>query len=170
MSRFLDELLEMSRIGRVANPAKNIPLAEMVDEALGLVQGPIQKHNVSVSVEQPLPTVFADRLRIIQVFQNLIDNAVKFCAGKQDSEIHIGAEVKENEVICYVRDNGTGIEAKYHDRIFGLFNKLDPHSESTGVGLALVKRIIEVHNGRVWLESEGNDKGTTFYFSLPVTR
>lgn len=158
----------MSRIGRTVNPAESIELDELVQEVLSLVQGPIQEYNVHVSVDENLPVIYADRLRMMQVFQNLIDNAVKYCADLPQPQVHISAEIQDEEVVCFVRDNGVGVEPQYHERIFGLFNKLDTHSTSTGVGLALVKRIIEVHNGRVWVASEGNNSGATFYFALPA--
>ena len=87
-----------------------------------------------------------------------------------DPRIEIGLYGEENaKPIFFLRDNGIGIASEYHERIFGLFNKLDPRSDGTGVGLALVKRIIEVHGGRIWVESEPT-KGSTFYFSLPANR
>jgi signal transduction histidine kinase len=98
---------------------------------------------------------------MVEVLQNLIVNATKFMGDQPQPLIEIGIRDK----IFYVRDNGIGIAAEYHERIFGLFNKLDQFSDGTGIGLALVKRIIEVHGGRIWIESE-TGKGATFFFTL----
>jgi signal transduction histidine kinase len=99
--------------------------------------------------------------------QNLIDNAIKFMGDQPNPHITIGTTKDENNnSIFFVRDNGVGIDKQYHERIFTLFNKLDVGAEGTGIGLTLIKRIIEIHNGRIWLESEPG-KGTTFYFTLP---
>jgi signal transduction histidine kinase len=100
--------------------------------------------------------------------QNLIDNAAKFMGDQPEPTIEIGAREEDNEWIFFVRDNGIGIETKHQQKIFGLFDKLDPRTEGTGVGLALVKRIVEVHGGRVWVESEGKGKGSMFCFTLPI--
>ena len=100
------------------------------------------------------------------MIQNLIDNAAKFMGDQTHPRIEIGFDGYEDEKpILYVADNGIGIDVVHHDRIFGLFNKLDANSEGTGIGLALVKRIIEVHGGRIWVESEAG-KGATFFFTL----
>ena len=99
--------------------------------------------------------------------QNLLENSIKFMGSQVDPEVQIGSiKDDQGEPVFFVRDNGIGIEAQYQDRIFGLFNKLDSNTEGTGIGLTLVKRIIEVHNGMIWLESAPG-KGTTFYFTLP---
>ena len=93
--------------------------------------------------------------RLLEVIQNLLDNAVKFMGEQSQPVIEIGTQGEENGMpVFYVRDNGIGIAPKYHERIFGLFNKLNPGAEGTGVGLAIVKRIVEVHGGRIWVESE----------------
>ena len=110
----------------------------------------------------------ADRVRMLQVFQNLIQNAVKFMGDQADPRVEIGARQRSSEYLIWVRDNGIGIDPAYWDRIFMLFDQLDPGEGGTGIGLALVKRIVEVHGGQVWLESEGQGKGATFYFSLPM--
>jgi signal transduction histidine kinase len=102
----------------------------------------------------------------VEVVQNLVDNA-KFMGDQPHPRVEIGARQDPGEVVFYVHDNGIGIEPRYHDKIFGLFEKLDPQSEGTGVGLALVKRIVQVHSGRIWIESEGKDQGSTFCFTLP---
>jgi signal transduction histidine kinase len=101
----------------------------------------------------------------VEVVQNLLDNASKFMGTHPEPEIKIGARLENGEHIFFVSDNGIGIEPIYHERIFGLFNKLDAKSEGTGIGLAIVKRIIEIHNGKIWVESEPG-KGTTFCFAL----
>jgi signal transduction histidine kinase len=121
-----------------------------------------------VDIASDLPTVYCDRVRITQVLQNLIDNAVKFMGKGLQPQIWIGQQTIENQLVFFVRDNGMGILPEYQNRIFGLFDKLDATAEGTGVGLALVQRIIETHGGKIWVESEGADKGATFYFTLPM--
>ena len=124
--------------------------------------------HIQVDVEKDLPIVMGDRPRLVEVMQNLIDNAAKFMGDQPAPLIEIGAQKYGNEHAFFVRDNGIGISASYHERIFGLFDKLDPRSEGTGVGLALAKRIVEVHGGRIWVESEGKGKGSMFCFTLPI--
>jgi signal transduction histidine kinase len=99
--------------------------------------------------------------------QNLIENAAKFMGDQKEPLIEIGALEKGGETFCYVQDNGIGIDPRYHEKIFDLFDKLDQNMPGTGVGLAIVKRIIEIHKGRIWVESEGRGQGSTFYFSIP---
>jgi signal transduction histidine kinase len=98
--------------------------------------------------------------------QNLVDNAVKFIGDQPEPLVEIGVRVEEKEPVFFVRDNGVGIDPRYHQKIFGLFERLSADTEGTGIGLALVKRIIEVHGGRIWVESEAG-QGTAFCFSLP---
>ena len=114
-----------------------------------------------------LPTIYADRMRVLQIFGNLISNAIKFSRHKSDARIEVGVREDKEETIIYVQDNGTGILPKYHENVFGLFNQLDQSIEGTGIGLAIVKRIIEASNGRIWVESEGKDMGCTFCFTFP---
>jgi signal transduction histidine kinase len=104
----------------------------------------------------------------MEVWQNLIDNAAKFMGEQPAPQILIGqaGDTADGSPVFYVRDNGVGIDPKFFDRIFGLFDKLDPHSEGTGIGLAIVKRIVEFHGGSIWVESEPG-RGTTFFFTLP---
>lgn len=168
MKRLLDELLELSRIGRLMNPPSDFPFAEIVREAISLVRGRLQAGNIEVGVQENLPVVSGDRRRLIEVLQNLIDNAAKFMGDQPEPKIEIGVRNQENAQVFFVKDNGIGIESKYREKIFGLFDKLDPRSDGTGIGLALVRRIVEVHGGRIWVESEGPNKGSTFYFTLPV--
>ncbi len=168
MQRLLDELLELSRIGRLVNPNQEIPLNGLIQETLDILMGRIAEGKVEVSIAPQLPVVFGDHPRLIEVFQNLIDNAVKFMGKQPSPRIEIFAEQWEEKVACFVRDNGSGIAKGYQTKIFGLFERLDQNTEGTGIGLALVKRIVEFHGGRIWVESGGPGKGSTFIFTLPA--
>jgi signal transduction histidine kinase len=169
MHNTLSELLELSRIGRIINPPEEVELHEVVREALDAVEGRIRSRNVKIEVAHPLPAVYGDRPRLREVFENLIDNAAKYTSNQLAPFIEIGSR-GGNEPVFYIKDNGLGIEPQYHSRIFRLFEKLDSATEGTGVGLTLVKRIIETHGGKIWVESEGLGKGTTFCFTIPDAR
>lgn len=169
MHLLLKELLELSRIGRIINPPENVPFEDLVRDALEIVHGRLEMHGVTVLTQPNLPAIHGDRQRLIEVLQNLIENSAKYMGSQTTPKIEIGQQGEDAEhgrLIFYVKDNGMGIPPEHHERIFGLFDKLDPKSEGTGVGLALVKRIIEVHGGRIWVESEAG-QGSTFYFTLP---
>ena len=166
MDRLLTDVLELSRIGRVVNPSETLRIEEIIAEAVEAIRGRLDARGVSVQIQTNLPLVHGDKARLTEVLQNLIDNSAKFMGDQSNPEIIIGfIEENNNKPIFFVKDNGMGIASEFHERIFGLFNRLDPQIEGTGVGLALVKRIIEIHGGRIWVESEvGN--GSTFYFTL----
>ncbi len=170
MGRLLDELLELSRVGRKMNPPVEVPLQAIVKEALDLVAGRIAERGVQVEVTEEPVVLYGDRPRLVEVFQNLVDNAVKFMGDQPAPRVEIGVEQAGEEMVLFVRDNGIGIDPRYQPKLFGLFEKLDPGTEGTGIGLALVKRIVEVHGGRIWVESEGLGKGTTFRFTLAKTQ
>ncbi len=143
MQLLLDELLRLSRIGR------------------------LDAGHVEVEIAGDLPPVRADRLRLVELLQNLIDNETRFMGDQPQPGIHVGWRSESEEPVFFVRDNGVGIDPAHHDRAFGLFDKLDPRTEGTGAELALARRIVEVHGGRVWIESEGLGYGTTVCFTLP---
>jgi signal transduction histidine kinase len=167
MQDLLKDLLELSRVGRVMNESETVTFASLVDDALELTHGRLQEHKVGIKIATELPVVYGDRRRLLELVQNLIDNAAKYMGNQPNPLIEIGVMGHEDDMpVIFVRDNGIGIPSEFHERIFGLFNKLNPGTEGTGVGLALVKRIVEVHGGRVWIESEAG-KGSTFYFTLP---
>jgi len=165
MGKFVDELLDLSRVGRIINPPTDVPFDEIVQDALKATEGPIRSHQVDVEVDAIFPFVNVDRMRVVQVMQNLITNAVKFMGDQPTPRINIGFEEVDGEHIFTVRENWIGIAPEHHEQIFELFNKLDPEMEGTGIGLGLVKRIIEVHHGRIWVVSEPG-KGSTFKFTL----
>jgi PAS domain S-box-containing protein len=168
MQLLLNDLLELSRVGRLMNQPQRIPFGELAQEAVELVGGRIRKGGIAVHIQQKMLSVYGDRQRLLEVLQNLIDNAAKFMAGQPNPRIEINQEGKENgKPIFLVRDNGIGIAPEHHERVFGLFNKLDPNTNGTGIGLAIVKRIVELHGGRIWVQSELG-KGSTFYFTLPT--
>jgi K+-sensing histidine kinase KdpD len=173
MQRLLTELLELSRVGRMLNTPETINFSDLVHEAMDNVHGQLEIGRVTVKIQPDLPAVFGDRQRLVEVMQNLIDNAAKFMGDQPDPRIEIGQygeDVEHGKPIFYVKDNGIGIDSAHLERIFGLFNKLDPRAEGTGIGLAIVKRIVEVHGGRIWVESEAG-KGSTFLFTLaPIDR
>ncbi|MBK8783220.1 MAG: PAS domain S-box protein [Anaerolineales bacterium] len=167
MQTLLNELLELSRVGRLTNPYQLVPFEELVREALEIVHGRLHEKNIEVHVDENLPIIFGDRQRLIEVLQNLLDNAAKFMGQIPNPRIEIGVSGQEDgKPIFVIKDNGIGIDPVHHDRVFGLFNKLDARSEGTGIGLTLVKRIVEVHGGRIWVQSEAG-KGAAFYFTLP---
>jgi PAS domain S-box-containing protein len=170
MGRLLNELLELSRVGRIMADPESIPFQDLAAQAMESVQGRLDDRGVKVEIQPDLKTVRGDRARLTQVVQNLLDNAAKFMGSQADPHVEIGRMPGGDGLATFfVRDNGMGIAPKHHERVFGLFDKLDTTSDGTGVGLALVKRIIEVHGGRVWVESE-EGKGATFFFTLPAGR
>jgi PAS domain S-box-containing protein len=168
MQRLLNELLELSRVGRLKNESTHFSFAELAGEASELVQGRIMERGIAVHIDPDLPEVYGDRQRLMEVLQNLLDNAAKFMGDQKEPYIGIGRDGDEDgKPVFHVRDNGMGIPSEHFERVFGLFNKLDPKTDGTGIGLALVKRIIEVNGGRIWVQSEPG-KGSTFFFTLPM--
>jgi len=167
MQDLLHDLLELSRIGRMMNTPESIQFKDLLNDALDIIHGKLEEHPVTIRTQPDLPAVYGDRQRLTEVLQNLLDNAIKYMGDQPDPRIEIGQQGEEDgKPVFFVKDNGIGVAPEYHERIFGLFNKLDPQSDGTGVGLALIKRIVEVHGGRIWVESELG-QGSTFYFSLP---
>jgi signal transduction histidine kinase len=170
MGQLLDDLLELSRTGRVVRPMVDVPLSDVVREARTLAAGRLLARGVSVVVEEPLPLVRGDRSQLVALLQNLLDNAARFMGEEPNPGVWISSRTEgagDGEAIVAVRDNGMGIDPVHHERVFDLFHRLDPSSGGTGLGLALARRIVQAHGGRIWIESEGGGRGSTFCFALP---
>ncbi len=172
MQRLLDELLQLSRVGRIVKELEPVSFDVIAREAAALVAGRAAARGAVVEIFPGLPVVLGDRTRLVEALQNLLDNAIKFTGPGRPPRIEIaaGSSLAADETILFVRDNGMGIEPELCSRVFGLFEKLDAKSEGTGIGLAIVKRIIEVHGGRIWMESAGLGRGTTVAFSLKLAK
>jgi PAS domain S-box-containing protein len=169
MQNMLTALLELSRVGRLTNPPEKVPLKEIVREATTLIKGRLNERRVKVVIKPNLPDVYGNRQRLVQVFQNLIENSAKYIGDQKKPQIEIGVKKNDDGLpFFYVRDNGIGIAPENQERIFEMFRKLDGRMDGTGVGLSLVKRIIEQHGGRIWVES-ALGTGSTFNFTLPST-
>ncbi len=167
MGLLLDELLELSRIGRVMQDSVVTPHDQLVQMALQMVAGRMEGMAVEFDLQPQTLALYGDRTRLVEIWQNLIENAVKYRGAADPLQIGIGLEQTGGETIFFVRDNGIGIDPRHRHKIFNLFDKLDPKSEGTGIGLALVKRIVELYQGRIWVESEGVGRGSCFRFTLP---
>ena len=170
MALMLGELLELARIGHNVNRPEAMPLNEVVQEALGLVNGQIDGRGVDVVITQEPVWLYGDRPRLVEVFQNLLDNAVKFLGDQPSPRVEIGVEHVGDGLEIFVRDNGKGIDPRHQHKLFGLFEKLDAGGQGSGLGLAIVRRVIELHGGKIRVESEGLGQGTTFRFTLANTR
>ena len=170
MGIMLKELLTFARIGHNGNATVSVPLQEVVKEAMGLVAGQLAERGVQVEVTPAPVFLFGDRARLVEVFQNLLDNAVKFSVDQPHPRIEIGVEHSEGELVIFVRDNGKGIEPRHIENLFGLFEKLDPSTPGAGMGLAFVRRIVEMHGGKIQAQSGGPGQGVTFRFTLAKTK
>jgi signal transduction histidine kinase len=168
LASLLSDLLKLSRAGQGAYQPVPVALSAVIDEATALLATSLAENRVRLEIAPGLPVVTADPARLREVYFNLIENAIKFRGTQEDLAITIGVERDAGDPVFFVRDNGSGIDRAYLSRIFNLFEKLDAETPGTGVGLAIVKRIIEVHGGKIWAESEGPGTGTTFWFTLPV--
>ncbi len=168
MQRLLEELLRLSRAGRKKIQPQPVSMAHLVQDVLEMLAGVLGERGVTVQVAPRLPTVAGERARLQEVFLNLVDNAVKYMGTQPHPHIDIGSELQGEQALFWVRDNGMGIDPRHHERIFELFEQLDRESQGTGIGLALVKRIVELHGGQIWVESAGQGMGATFKLTLPL--
>lgn len=170
MQRLINDLLAYSRFGRKGAPPENLAMGELVKTALANLQGAIADAKAKIEVAE-LPTVFGERMQLAQMFQNLIGNAIKFRRDDVAPEIRISVAPEGAMWHFVVADNGIGIEKEYVDRVFLIFQRLHERNKypGTGIGLAIVKKVIERHGGRIWIESTPN-LGSQFHFTLPAAR
>ncbi|MEM1394086.1 MAG: ATP-binding protein [Cyanobacteria bacterium P01_D01_bin.116] len=167
-SKMIDDLMEFSSTGRFEMLYTTIDMNRLVEEIKQQVISETQNRIIIWEIES-LPTINGDRTLIRIVWQNLIENAVKYTSYKDIAEINIGSSINSSEITFFIKDNGVGFDMRYVDRIFGIFQRLHTEQEfkGTGIGLANVQRIIHRHRGRIWTQSAVNE-GTIFYFALPV--
>jgi signal transduction histidine kinase len=167
MERLIDSLLEYSRVGRVNLAMAPADLNEMVADVIDSLQIVLRANNVEIRIPKPLPTIVCDKVRVAEIYRNLITNAMKY-NDKSRKWIEIGADTSGRAPVLYVRDNGIGIPVKHQKAIFRIFRRLHPRDKyggGSGAGLTIVRKIVERHSGRIWLDSTV-DQGTTFYFTL----
>ncbi|MCK5014692.1 MAG: HAMP domain-containing protein [Candidatus Omnitrophica bacterium] len=169
MSNLIKDLLALSRISRIKNPFEEVDINELVEAVRKRIEFDINKHKVDLKIQKDLPAIICDRIKLTEVFLNLINNAIKFSSKQETPPVVEVSYYDEDECHKFsVKDNGIGIDPKYHDQVFGIFKRL--HSadefEGSGAGLGIVKKVIDDHKGKVWIESEAG-KGTTFFFTIP---
>ncbi len=166
MQSMINDLLDYSRVGTTGKTFEKTHFARALSQAIINLHGAMEESGAVVT-KKNLPTIKADESQLIQLFQNLIDNAIKF-RGKEPSRVHVAAKKKGKEWLFSVQDNGIGIDPQYAERIFVIFQRLHNRKKysGTGIGLAICKRIAERHGGRIWVESKPG-KGSTFFFTIP---
>jgi len=169
MQALINDLLTYSRVDTRGESFGPIDSEAAFGQAIANLRVAIEEGE-AVITHDPLPPLIADNSQIVQLFQNLLGNAIKF-HGKEPPRVHVSARQENNKWVFSLRDNGIGIAPEYFDRVFVIFQRLHGREEylGTGTGLAICKRIVERHGGRIWVESEIN-KGSTFYFALPTGR
>ena len=167
----LQGVLELSRVGRNESNPVQLSLKQEVEQIKQSLAAEIEASGVRVEVEKQLPTITANRIRITQIFQNLLQNAIRYRDPKQSSPyVRVGVIVENGEQIFFVRDNGVGIDAISREKIFELFTRLKKIGEGAGIGLSIVKKIVEMYGGRIWVVSNEIDgDGAEFRFTLPKT-
>jgi len=167
----IDDLLALSRISRIKNPYETVPIRNLIDSAGESLKHEFKVHHVSLTIPDNMPVIVCDRVKMAQVFLNLINNAIKFSSknNKEHPKIEIGFTKRSDSVEFYVKDNGIGIDPQYHEQIFGVFRRLhtEREFEGTGVGLSIVKRVIDDHGGKIWIESQLG-QGACFHFTIPA--
>jgi signal transduction histidine kinase len=161
MDNLIKGILEYSSIDKQKTTLNNVNVNEIIEEIL---QNTLIPKHIKIKTFNNIPNIYGNNTKIKQIFQNLIQNAILY-NNKEDGIIEIGFEIKNNNNIYFVKDNGIGIEKEYHEKIFQTFTKLQNNTQSSGIGLSIVKKIIDSYKGKIWIESKKNF-GTTFYFTI----
>jgi PAS domain S-box-containing protein len=168
LEHLITTLLALSRSGRSVDMPVRVPFADLAREAAQMLDASLKERGVTLVIPESMPVVTGDRQRLVQVMTNLLDNAVRFMGDHKDPRVEISVRTDAGTQVFCVLDNGMGIKPDNLEKVFGLYERFNPEIPGTGIGLATVKRIIEAHGGKVWVESEGEGKGTTVCFTLPV--
>ncbi len=170
MSQLIDDLLTLSRISRIKNPFEDVDMYELVNSIIARIEFDIKQHKVELKIAEDLPVVWCDKIKMGEVFFNLINNAIKFSSKNKDRNpyVEVGCNERGAAYEFYVKDNGIGIDSKHHQEIFGIFKRLHRQEEyeGTGAGLSIVKKVIDDHQGSIWIDSQLG-KGAAFYFTIP---
>jgi PAS domain S-box-containing protein len=165
MEHRLDEILRLAKIGRIIEPTEKTDLKSVIEEIITMMAKRLEEAHIVVKVDEEFPTVLGDSLRLREVIENLLDNAIRYI-GDEPNQIVIGYRQNGSDTAFYVKDNGIGIDPRSFDDIFELFKRQDKMGNGSGVGLTIAKRIIEAHGGRIWVESDGEGTGSCFCFTL----
>jgi signal transduction histidine kinase len=168
LQSLVDDLLRIARLTQPQPAYERIPFEDLVQIAAENLTALFQLHQVQLEYASTLPVVFGDRVQLLEVVQNLLENAAKFSAGQPSPQIEVGCRRDGETWILYVKDNGIGLADADRTRVFDPLIRLQPAIEGHGLGLTLVKQIVELHGGRIWLESPGPGGGTTACFTLPM--
>lgn len=166
----IDDLLEISRIGRDEKDSEPVDVHAVVREIVEWMRESIRTSGAEVRIEADLPRVEARRSYVVRIFENLLENALKYACDGAESVIEIGSRRGQKEICYFVRDYGPGVPAPYREKVFALFQRLHPDRPGTGLGLASVAKMVQRLDGRVWIESTPNSSGATFCFSVPTDR
>lgn len=167
MDDFINDLLQLSRIGRKEPPKQEIDLKKVMEEVIDDLSTRIEEKEMQIELQEDFPSFYFERKRLYQIFSNFISNACKYAGDEKNPKLEIGIENKGDSWLLWAEDNGIGIEEENQEKIFEIFSRENrSDAEGTGVGLSIVKRIIESHNGEIWVESE-KGKGSTFYVEFP---
>ena len=173
MDALISDLLKLTKISRILNPYEEVAMDQVIGSVQSMLEFEIKNSNVDLKIQKNIPVIFCDRIKMVEVFQNLLQNAIKFSSKQEGNkpEVEIGYADKNEFHEFYVKDNGIGIESKYQKRIFNIFERLHPCKDyaGSGIGLTLVEKIISEHGGQVWVESELG-KGATFHFTIPKSQ
>ena len=167
MSDLIGDLGKMAKIGKIENQNEFLDTNEIIELAKNLVGGKLEVHHVKLEIAQNLPKIYGDKNRMIQVFSNLLDNAIKYMGDQKNPLIIVKAEKIKKKVQFQIRDNGSGMDKKSLEKLFSPFERFHPNVKGTGLGLYMIKQIVASHGGDIRAESDGKGKGTSFFLTLP---
>ncbi|HVL39699.1 MAG TPA: ATP-binding protein, partial [Fimbriimonadaceae bacterium] len=165
----IEDLLELSRIGRISSELRLVDVGALVRQLVEEMSDTIRSAGAVVEIQPDMPNLWADSDRLASLFENLLSNALKYGCSDAEARVWVGGQQLPGEIRYFVRDAGPGIAPEFHKKVFGLFQRLDARKEGSGVGLAIVSKVAELHSGRAWVESQPG-QGATFWVALPERR